>query len=440
VFFFPKEKQMKFVSRVIKAFTLIELLVVIAIIAILAALLLPALAAAREKARRTACKANLQQMGIALTSYTSDYNDYLPSWSGWAGSDPAETWCSSPTCSDTHSDPGFAFPGVMYKGKPSDKPMDILGGDGDNTGNPSTLAGAAIPFISRCIGFGWDESATTSTGDDLYCAPNGMGMLLTSGYMADAAIYYCPSAKNMPPPYFSKDGGNPHTERAASSLGDWKSAGGRNADTLHYGDWEGAGLRFDWDNRRVYSIYSDYDYRNVPLALHNGWHERQDRSSSRGVAGKRLLLGVKPELALGLHQPIFQSVKQLGARAIISDSFSKAGYRDGASTLWDFNALTGANQPTLDATAEIAGMGILAHRDAYNVLYGDGHVKAYGDPQESIIWWMQSYNGTGGYCGVRSSLGMNYPYGTVATSAAAFEYSSFGVWHEFDVAGGIDRE
>ena len=160
-----------------KAFTLIELLVVVAIIAILAALLLPALTAARERARRAACASNLDQLGKGLENYLGQFGGYFPGKANYG-----------------HWEVGVGRPARGVGGSPGhytdasvSLPRTIVDGDTDAADCRSDM---------RCLGSGVSVAAARGP-DDLKVAPVGLGFLLTAGAVPDAGVFYCPSAREV---------------------------------------------------------------------------------------------------------------------------------------------------------------------------------------------------------------------------------------------------
>ncbi|AQT70038.1 type II secretion system protein G [Anaerohalosphaera lusitana] len=129
-------------------FTLIELLVVISIIALLLAIMMPALGMVKERARRVTCGSNLKQVGISMLTYATDNNNKVPpSWmeENWRGTAGYAGWAAYFAC---HINPN-----------------------------------------------------ATSDQDKIIGDPYNMTWLITTDYLKDPKVFYCPSARTVSKTY-----------------------------------------------------------------------------------------------------------------------------------------------------------------------------------------------------------------------------------------------
>jgi len=371
-----------------KGFTLIELLVVMVIIALLVGLLLPALARAKEEARKTQCRSNLRQIGLAMTMYSNDNGGYWTAFTGPAGYPP-----------NNGTTPGTEVFGLWQAHYSH---WNLVTG-------PETHP--------------WRRSPSTPG------MPIGLGLLWSGGYLTSkgAQVMYCPSNNTAQASIESRVD---RTYRYDADEPFWTSNG-----SVPRSDNDGTGnvstslsaTRYDWErfcsnstavtgaygNRAASTITWPYCLVQTNYTLRNPVRKHQSTpyipaGQGYGYTG---------------YYPVAAKLEKSGAIAVVSDSLAllekrwRQWYTNGWAVPDDIQLMV------MDAKHYV----ITNHDNSYNLLFTDGAVKGYNDGAASMLRnycaWKRGY----GSQDMRSPTEWGGTTGTGAVNA----WSESVIWKPF---------
>ena len=282
-------------------------------------------------------------------------------------------------------------------------------------GSPTVYYGSTTP------------NTAPQAGKACFAGPVGLGYLLTGAYIQDAKVLICPSAPGMPWDSGAANAGlskgDISTLMTGTGLDDADALRGGNypqmvqnsgATPTANGYWNGWQNQFD-----VFGFQCSYNYRGVPISTGGASRAFTGQGKggvpyttpalttvgagipvdSSGQAYADFTDSTTPGIKAYAGCPQFKSQKLLGARAICSDTFSK----------WD-EATEGAYSPTLTTQYRL-GYGTFAHKNAYNVLYGDWHVLQAADNEGVILNWSEA-----------TADGIPLDYADISASIATISY------------------
>jgi len=328
-----------------KGFTLIELLVVMVIIALLVGLLLPALARAKEEARKTQCRSNLRQIGMAYTMYGNDNGGYIAPAAGGAAKSrgPDNTWHTG--------DEMFGF----FNWKFYQQNAVTVGQPNPDQVSPSTP--------SRGI---------------------GIGLLYSGGYLTSkgAQILYCPSDNSS---NFSQEDGMSEMRQYDADEPFWTSHGSvirGNDNSLGDQDQSGGG-----QTETTVSDYYQVCFGNQSQANAYRWAFTETGKLNMGVCmvlsnytHRVSQYGNIPSID-GYASDNSYKLERFGSKVILADNLQLIVSRITVGwTGWTAAVNRG------DMMNSMKHFVVTNHDSSWNLLFTDASVKTYTDGAGGLLW------------------------------------------------------